>query len=198
MTGWKKNPSIWIPFGRTTLASIPPFYSIKQGVLWNLHLRIYCWWFRNPIPKQPPNLDVFWNPVKNGIFTISTGAGFRLSTVSPNNSLVIFQPVIWVFRVVKNQLSSQASEEKRMPDLASWDGYFCLLVCLLGFATHPPTVICGTGFTVIHCDGALKRSCVAIRADAFQQTGRSFQENPVIFFQSFPGWLIETPYKSCI
>ena len=35
-----KNPSVEfkIPLGITTLDSIPPIYSIKQGVLWNLHL----------------------------------------------------------------------------------------------------------------------------------------------------------------
>ena len=47
--------------------------------------KTYCWWFR--IPKHPP-FGCIPNPVKHGIFTISTGAGFgpspgNLSTFHP-------------------------------------------------------------------------------------------------------------------
>ena len=38
-------------------------------------LRWYCWWL-----KSCTTWDV-WNPINNGIFTISTGAGFQPSTV---------------------------------------------------------------------------------------------------------------------
>ena len=39
----------------------------------------YCWWL-----KSCTTWDV-WNPKNNGIFTISTGAGFLPSTVWPSN-----------------------------------------------------------------------------------------------------------------
>ena len=40
----------------------------------------YCWWL-----KSCTTWDV-WNPINNGIFTISTGAGFQPSTVSLTQS----------------------------------------------------------------------------------------------------------------
>ena len=44
---------------------------------WNTRVKsnYYCWWL-----KSCNTWDV-WNPINNGIFTISTGAGFQPSTV---------------------------------------------------------------------------------------------------------------------
>ncbi len=43
------------------------------------HLKVkYCWW------KESCTTKHVWNPVNNGIFTISTGAGFLPSTICLN------------------------------------------------------------------------------------------------------------------
>ena len=95
-----------------------------------------------------------------------------------------------------NQLRSQASEEKRMPDRASWQPKVCFFfsgggggVCFLFvLATPHPHLWYRIHLNVCR---ALKRSCVAIRADASPTVRRFQQENPVIL-QFFPHWL-ESP-----
>ena len=67
----------------------------------------YCWW-----KKSCTTLDV-WNPVNNGIFTISTGAGFFPSTVFLSN-FVEMDPFL------ETPLHESAAGKSSLPDISSW------------------------------------------------------------------------------
>ena len=81
-----------------SIKATPPFkganpslkHHLSRWIMGKLSILNYCWW-----RKSCTTRDV-WNPENNGIFTISTGAGFLPSTVGGGNSkIVYFHPKNW-------------------------------------------------------------------------------------------------------